>query len=169
MITANSEDQNSEGDSKDSKDSKTPVELSIEEAIEQAEFVFDDSDGLGTVQLEHDQEQLIELNDQEIDPAFGTKDVTHPVKVDTTESSNSVQTAVTNSTKRSSPRISPRSVANGRNSNKKVSGKSENSDIIEIDTIEEEEGEEDTIADTSEDIIILENNEVDAKGQLISE
>ena len=167
MITANSEDQNSE-DSKESKDSKTPVELSIEEAIEQAEFVFDDSDGLGTVQLEHDQEQLIELNDQEIDPAFGTKDVTHPVKVDTTESSNSVQTAVTNSTKRSSPRISPRSLANGRNSNKKVSEKSENSEIIEIDTIEEEE-EEDTIADTSEDIIILENNEVDAKGQLISE
>ena len=75
MITANSEDQNSEGSKEDSnKDSKTsPVELSIEEAIEQAEFVFDDGDGLGTVQLEHDQEQLIELNDQEIDPAFGTK------------------------------------------------------------------------------------------------
>ena len=38
------------------KTNTAPVELSIEEAIEQAEVIFDDGE---TVQLDHDQEQLI--------------------------------------------------------------------------------------------------------------
>ena len=54
VITASSEEQ---------KTDAPTTELSIEEAIEQAEVIFDDGE---TVQLEHDQEQLIELNDEDI-------------------------------------------------------------------------------------------------------